>query len=342
MVDAPPRADRNAGKYQPVTRMPSIQRPDRPKISIVSPCFNEEANIRTCYETVRRIFEHDCGPCEREHIFADNCSTDRTVEILRDIAKDDASVKVVVNSRNFGLFRSTFNALRYATGDAIVVMLPVDLQDPPELIADFIRLWQQGYDVVAGVRASRRESLPMRAARRIFYSLVQRLSGFDIPENVGEFQLIDRSVLNAVLKFDDHYPYIRGIIAACGFKRVLVPYTWARRERGFSKIRLWESIDHAINGILSFTNVPMRLCTLGGVAIAASCVLYALFSLLIYVISPDVAPRGTTSLVIGMFFLFSIQLIFIGLLGEYITSIHFQVRKGPLVVERELINIDSR
>lgn len=316
-------------------------RTERRKISIVSPCFNEEANVQVCYDTVRSIFERDCSGFTLEHIFADNCSTDRTVAILREIAKRDPSVKVVVNSRNFGLFRSTFNALRYATGDAIVVMLPVDLQDPPELIPEFIRLWQQGHDVVAGVRADRKENLPKRTARRIFYRLVQRLSGFDIPENVGEFQLIDRQVLDAMLKFDDHYPYIRGIIAACGFKRTLVPYTWVRRARGFSKIRLWESIDHALNGILSFTNVPMRLCTLGGFGIALLCVLYALFSLTIFLIYPEVAPRGTTSLVIGMFFLFSIQLIFIGLLGEYITSIHFQVRRGPLVIERERINMDA-
>lgn len=317
-----------------------VARPERPKISIVSPCFNEEGNVRICYETVRDIIERDCPGCEYEHVFADNCSSDRTIEVLRDIADQDPRVKVVLNSRNFGLFRSTFNALRYATGDATLVMLPVDLQDPPALLPEFVRLWREGFDVVAGVRAQRVENLPMRLARRTFYRLVQRLSGFDIPENVGEFQLIDRKVLAAVLQFNDHYPYIRGIIAACGFKRTLVPYTWGRRERGFSNIRLWESIDHAINGILSFTNVPMRLCTLGGVVIALLCVLYAAISLAIFVVSPDVAPRGTTSLIVGTFFLFSILLLLIGLLGEYITSIHFQVRRGPLVIERERLNID--
>lgn len=315
-------------------------RPPRPKISIVSPCFNEERNVRICYESVRDIVERDCPDCEYEHVFADNCSSDRTVEILREIAASDSRVKVVLNSRNFGLFRSTFNALRYATGDATLVMLPVDLQDPPSLLPEFVRLWREGYDVVAGARAQRQESLPMRLARRTFYRLVQRLSGFDIPENVGEFQLIDRKVLNAVLQFNDHYPYIRGIIAACGFKRVLVPYTWVRRERGFSNIRLWELIDQAINGILSFTNVPMRLCTLGGATIALLCVLFAVVNLVLFIVSPGVAPRGTTSLIVGTFFLFSIQLLLIGLLGEYITSIHFQVRRGPLVIERERLNID--
>ena len=315
-------------------------RPARPKISIVSPCFNEERNVAICYDTVRSILETECPDCDYEHIFADNCSSDGTVEVLRGIAARDKRLKVVINSRNFGVFRSTFNALRHATGDAILVMLPVDLQDPPSLLPQFIQLWREGYDVVAGVRAQRIESLPMRLARRTFYRLVQRLSGFDIPENVGEFQLIDRKVLNAALQFDDHYPYIRGIIAACGFKRTLVPYVWRRRERGFSNIKLWESIDHAINGILSFTNVPMRLCTLGGAAIAFLCVLYAIGSLGIVLIWPSVAPRGTASLVVGMFFLFSIQLILVGLLGEYVTSIHAQVRRGPLVIEAERVNID--
>lgn len=312
----------------------------RRKISVVSPCYNEEDNVRTCYETVRALFNGgELAGYEREHVFADNASRDRTVDILREIAVGDPAVKVVVNARNFGLFRSTFNALRYASGDATLVMLPVDLQDPPELLPDFVRLWEEGYEVVAGVRANRQEGVVMRAARRTFYRIVNRLSGFEIPENVGEFQLVDRKVLDAVLKFNDHYPYIRGIIAACGFKRVLVPYVWKARKRGFSKIKLLELFDQAINGIFSFTNVPMRVCTLAGFALSALCFLYALVAIVIYLVTPSVAPRGITSLVVGMFFLFSIQLLFIGLLGEYVTSIHAQVRRGPVVIERERINL---
>lgn len=312
----------------------------RQKISIVSPCYNEEDNVRTCYETVRKIFESKLPDYDREHIFADNCSSDSTVTILREIALSDSTVKVVVNSRNFGLFRSTFNALQYATGDATLVMLPVDLQDTPDVLPEFVRLWKEGNDIVAGVRAERQEGLLMRTARRAFYKIVYHLAGFEIPENVGEFQLIDRKVLNAVLKFNDHYPYIRGIIASCGFKRVLVPYVWQKRERGFSKFGLWELFDQAANGILSFTNIPMRLCTLSGLGLSAACLLYSLTSLLVFIASPNAAPRGVTSLVVGIFFLFAIQLIFIGLLGEYVTSIHSQVRRGPLVIEREKINLD--
>jgi len=161
-------------------------------ITIVSPCYQEEDSVERCYETVRQIFDEKLPHYQREHIFADNASSDGTVAILRRITASDHAVKVVVNSRNFGVFRSTFNGLKYATGDAVLLMLPVDLQDPPELIPDFVALWEQGYQVVAGARIERQEGTAMRAFRRLFYLLVNRLADFDIPENVGEFQLVDR------------------------------------------------------------------------------------------------------------------------------------------------------
>ena len=319
----------------------SIEVSRKKRISIVSPCFNEENNVQGCYDAVRALFDDPLAAYEREHIFADNASTDRTVEILRCLAARDPFVKVVINARNFGLFRSTFNALRYATGDATLVMLPVDLQDPPELLPEFVKLWEQGYEVIAGERSKRQEDLLMRTVRRLFYAIVNKLSGFEIPRNVGEFQLIDRKVLKAVLEHQDHYPYIRGIIAACGFKRLIVPYVWRKRARGHSKHKFFELIDQALNGIFSFTNVPLRLCTFLGAALAALCFLYAAITLAVYIVSPDAAPRGITSLIVGLFFLVGLQLLFIGLLGEYVTSIHNQVRRRPLVVERERINIPS-
>jgi glycosyltransferase involved in cell wall biosynthesis len=312
------------------------------KISIVSPCFNEEDNVQACAEVVRRLFETELSGYAREHIFCDNASTDRTVEILRQIAAADANVKVVVNARNFGLFRSTFNGLRYATGDATLVMLPVDLQDPPELLPTFVRHWEAGYPIVYGIRSVREEGLLFRTARRTFYWIVNRLSDFEIPENVGEFQLIDRVVLNQVLKFEEKYPYIRGIIAACGFPRKAVPYTWRSRKRGFSKNSLPTLIDNAFNGILSFTNIPMRLCTYSGFILATLSIVFSLGMFVAYFANSDYVPRGITTLLVGLFFLSGVQLIFIGVLGEYVTSIHSQVRRGPMVIERELINISGR
>jgi len=308
-------------------------------ITIVSPCFNEEDNVEACYQALKSLFEKELPNYRREHIFVDNASSDRTVEILRRISAADRNVKVVVNARNFGLFRSTFNGLQYATGDAIMVMVPVDLQDPPELIPEFVKHWEQGIEIVAGARANREESLAMRTARRAFYRIVNTLSDFEIPPDVGEFQLIDRKVLQAVLTHRDHYPYIRGIIAACGFKKLIIPYTWRARKRGFSKNNFPMLVDQALNGIFSFTKAPMRACSFAGLVIAALCVLFALVSLIIYFIDPDLAPRGTITIIVSVLFLSSLQLIFIGILGEYVTSIHSQVRGGPVVIERERINI---
>jgi len=310
-------------------------------ITVVSPCYQEESNVRACYEAVKLIFERDLPGYRREHIFSDNASTDGTVEILRDIAAKDDNVKVIVNSRNFGPFRSMFNGLRYATGDAILVFLPVDLQDPPELIPEFVRHWENGIEVVAGERANREETALLRLCRNIFYRIVNGLSDFEIPEGVGEFQLIDRKVWQAVIARDDHYPYIRGIIASCGFKRLIIPYTWRARKQGISKNNLPRLIDQALNGIFSFTNAPMRFCTLVGFGLAGLCMLYAFYSLLAYFLTPHLAPRGIQTIIVSLFFLSGVQLAFIGMLGEYVTSIHSQVRRGPMVVERERINIPA-
>jgi polyisoprenyl-phosphate glycosyltransferase len=309
-----------------------------PKITIVSPCYNEEDNVAQCHETVRAIFAEHLPGYEREHVFVDNASADRTVEILRGIAAADPAVRVVVNARNFGVFRSTFNGLRHATGDAILVMLPVDLQDPPELIPDFVKLWEQGYEVVAGARSTREETFALRTSRKVFYRIVNALSDFELSPDVGEFQLIDRKVLEAVLAHNDHYPYIRGIIASVGFKRIIVPYTWRARKRGVSKHNLFMLVDQALNAIFAFTKAPLRFCTFAGIGIAAICILFSLVSVVLYMLGFGNAPRGTTTMIVSLFFLSGIQLLFIGMLGEYITAIHNQVRGGPSVIEREVIN----
>lgn len=311
-------------------------------ISIISPCWNEADNVETCRSAVKALFAED-GPLAGyrcEHIFSDNASSDGTVDLLRAMAADDPDMKVILNARNYGPFRSNFNALRAATGDAVVVFLPVDLQDPPEMIVEFVRLWESGVEIVAGARANREESMLLRACRGTFYRLVRTLSEIDMPIDVGEFQLIDRKVWQAVVSHDDHYPYIRGIIASVGFRRVIVPYTWAARKRGLSKNNLPRLVDQALNGIISFTNVPLRICTFAGIGIAACCFLYALVSVGLALFGSAHAPRGTMTMIVALFFLSGVQMSFLGILGEYVTSIHAQVRKRPLVVERERINMN--
>ena len=310
-------------------------------ISIISPCWNEVDNVEACREAVKALFAKD-GPLSGyrcEHIFSDNDSTDGTVDLLRRMAASDPDMKVILNARNYGPFRSNFNALRAATGDAVLVFLPVDLQDPPEMIAEFVKLWESGVEIVAGARANRQESLLLRTCRGVFYRMVRVMSEIDMPLDVGEFQLLDRKVWQAVVGHDDHYPYIRGIIASVGFRRVIVPYTWVARKQGLSKNNLPRLIDQALNGIISFTNVPLRLCTLGGIALAALCFLYAFVAVGLWLVAPNYAPRGTMTLIVALFFLSGMQMSFLGILGEYVTSIHSQVRKRPLVVERERINM---
>ncbi len=310
-------------------------------ISVVSPCFNEEDNVENCYLVVKQIFEEHLPEYRCQHVFVDNASTDGTVEKLREIAAKDPNVGVVVNSRNFGVFRSSFNGLRHADGDAVLVMLPVDLQDPPEKIPEFVRLWENGYDIVAGARSNREESLFLRGCRWVFYRIVNTLSDFEISPDVGEFQLIDKKVHEAVLAHDDHYPYIRGIIASVGFRKVVVPYTWKARKKGVSKHNMIALIDQAMNGIFSFTRAPLRLCTFAGIAISVFCMLFALYAVLAYFLTDVGAPRGTMTIIVALFFLSGIQLFFIGMLGEYVTSIHSQVRRGPLVIESETINLSE-
>lgn len=310
-------------------------------ISIFSPCYNEEDNVRECYEAVKALFDGPLKGYKREHVFADNGSTDRTVEILREIAAEDPTVKAVVNARNFGVFRSSFNGLKYTTGDAVLVILPVDLQDPPDLLPDFVKLWEQGYEVVAGARSDREEGFVMRSLRKTFYRIVNRLSDFEISPDVGEFQLVDRKVMDALMEHKDQYPYIRGMLASLGFKKIIVHYTWKERKRGVSKHNFLALIDTALNGIFSFTRAPMRFCTIAGLIISLASIAFSLFSVIYYFFAPDVASRGITTIITALFFLSGIQLLFIGMLGEYVTAIHNQVRGGPIVVERERINIDE-
>lgn len=312
------------------------------KISVVSPCFNEDDNVEECGRVIADIFAQKLPDYQREHIFVDNASSDETVEILRNMAARDSAIKVIVNSRNFGVYRSTFNALKYATGDAVMVMLPVDLQDPPELLPEFVGLWEQGYEVVAGARSTREEGLVMRSTRKLFYRLVNFLSDFEISPDVGEFQLLDRKVMDALLQHRDQYPYIRGIIASLGFRRIIVPYVWKERKRGKSKHSLMQLVDAAMNGIFAFTRAPLRACTFVGLMISVISIGFSALSVLLYFLTPDLAPRGTTTIITALFFLSGVQLFFIGMLGEYITSIHNQVRGGPMVIERERINIVNR
>ena len=307
-------------------------------ISVVTPVFNEEENVTECCEALQRVFAQ-LPNYDYEHIFCDNASTDGTVRVLKELAARDPHVKLIVNARNFGPFCSTFNGVLATRGDAVVVLLAVDLQDPPEVILQFVQHWESGYEVAYGIRANREEGFLMRSIRSAYYRLVNRFAGIHIPPDVGEFQLVDRVVVDALRKCDDYYPYIRGMIASCGFRSIGVPYTWKARKRGLSKNRLYHLVDQALNGLISFTNIPMRLCLLSGFTLSILSLVVAFMTFAINLIFyRKFAPPGIPTLVVAIFFFSGVQLFFFGVLGEYISAIHFQVRKRPLVVERERVN----
>jgi glycosyltransferase involved in cell wall biosynthesis len=310
-------------------------------ISIVTPCYNEEAGIRECYETIRRIADTQLPGYIREHIFCDNCSTDRTVEILRDIAAQDPSVKVIVNSRNFGVLRNNYNGVLAATGDAVVLHVPADLQDPPELIPEFVKHWESGMEIVYGIRAVREEGLVLRSARKAYYQVLSRLSYVNYPANVGDFQLVDRKVLDAMKRIEDAQPFMRMMPFEVGFRSLGIAYTWRARKHGRSRNPFLHMIDQGLNGLVSFSNAPVRIALWTGVAISFLSFLYTIVVFLATLLGFVDASRGIPTVILAVFFFGGIQLLFLGVLGEYILAIFNQVRRRPIVFERERINFSD-
>lgn len=310
----------------------------RKTISVVTPCYNEEESIRECHDAIKRVMDTELPGYAREHIFCDNASTDRTVEILRSIAAADPSVKVIVNSRNFGILRNNYNGVLAASGDAVVLFMPVDLQDPPELIPQFVKLWEAGSEIVYGIRAQREESFLMRNTRRLYYTMLSRLSYVDYPPNVGDFQLVDRKVLDSMKRIDDAQPFMRMMPFECGFRAVGVPYTWRARKHGVSRNRFLQMIDQGLNGLISFSNAPIRMALWGGVAISGLAFLYTLGVILAWMLGFVHSVAGIPTVIVAVFFFGGLQLLFLGLIGEYIIAIFNQVRRRPLVFERERIN----
>jgi glycosyltransferase involved in cell wall biosynthesis len=308
-------------------------------ISIMTPCFNEEENVRELVDRIRKVMK-GLPEYDYEHIVIDNSSRDRTVSILREIAAEDRHVKVIVNSRNFGHIRSGYYALLQARGDAVVGMAS-DLQDPPEMIPQFVKKWEDGFKVVVGVKEASAEFPLFFLIRKAYYNVVSRLSEVELIKNTTGFGLYDRKVIEILRRIDDPYPYFRGLICDIGFEIATIPFRQPLRKRGITKNNFYTLYDLAMLGITNHSKVPLRLATMTGFGVALFSLLVAIVYFVYKLVFWDSFTVGIAPLVIGLFFFASVQLFFIGIVGEYIGAIHTQVLKRPLVIEKERINFDD-
>jgi glycosyltransferase involved in cell wall biosynthesis len=308
-------------------------------ISVVSGCYNEEENVEELHARVTRVFADELPEYTFELILIDNASKDDTVKVLREIASRDKRLKVIVNNRNFGHVRSPYYAALQAGGDAIIAMAS-DLEDPPEMIPQFVRKWEEGYKLVLAQKTSSEESSAFYLVRKFYYFLVNRLSDIPLVKDVTGFGLYDRRVIDDIRKIGDPYPYLRGMICDLGYEQFLIPFRKPVRKRGFSKNNFYTLYDLAILGITNHSKVPLRLSIMAGVGMGILSFLVALAYLVYKLLFWNNFSVGTAPVVIGLFFLGAVQLFCIGMLGEYIGSIHTQVLKRPLVIEKERINFD--
>ncbi len=308
-------------------------------ISVVTPCFNEEDNVAELHQRIAAQFALLPG-YDFEHIYIDNASTDGTAQAIRRLASADSRVKAIFNTRNFGHIRSPIHAILQARGDAVVSMAS-DLQDPPELIPEFVRQWENGFKVVAGVKPRSEETPLLFALRKLYYATVGRIADVALIPNFTGFGLYDREVIELVRHIDDPYPYFRGMIADLGFPHAEIPFEQPLRKRGITKNNFYTLYDIAMLGITGHSKVPIRLATMAGFTLSGVSLLIACIYLGYKLLYWNEFSLGVAPVLIGFFFFASVQLFFIGILGEYIANIHTQVQKRPLVVERERLNFDK-
>lgn len=308
-------------------------------LSVITPCFNEEENVEEVYRRVREQFVK-MGRYRYEHIFIDNASGDNTVAILKRIAATDPNVKIIVNARNFGHIRSPMHALLQTSGDAVISIV-ADLQDPPEMIPQLIEKWEDGFRMVLCIKRSSEETAAMFLLRRTYYALVERLSSIETIQNFTGFGLYDRSVVEEARRYGDPYPYFRGMIAEMGFSRFELPYDQPTRKRGITKNNFYSLYDLAMLGITNLSKVPLRLVAGLGFVTAAGALVVAVAYLFYKLVFWNEFEVGLAPVIIGLFFLGAVQLIALGIIGEYIGSVHTTVQNRPYVTERERINFDA-
>ena len=308
-------------------------------ISVMTPCYNEEGNIMNIYTAVKEQFEK-LPQYTYEHIFIDNYSTDASRAILRELAGKDKNVKVILNAMNFGPNRSGTYGMLQGTGDALICIV-CDLQDPPEMIPVFLAKWEEGYKVVMGQKTKSKENPLMYQVRKLYYRIMSWLSESEHLTNVTGYGLFDKEVLDMIKWIDDPEPYIRGLITQLGYKWCLVEYTQQERKVGKSSYNFSRYFDFAITGLTHVSKKPLRIATMLGFIMAGFSFAVAFIYLIMKLVHWYDFELGTAPILIGMFLLGSVQLAFIGVIGEYIGAILTRITKRPMVIEEERINFDE-
>lgn len=306
-------------------------------ISVITPLYNEEENVDELCDRVAKVMRS--LPYRYEHICIDNHSTDSTVTKLKAIASGDKNLKIIVNARNFGYIRSSYHAILQAQGDA-AILIASDLQDPPEMIPEFIEKWEAGYKTVLAVKPESDESALMFRIRRTYYRIITKISEAPLIQNATGSGLFDRAVLDILGSLHDPYPYFRGLVCEIGLPIATVQFRQPGRKRGVTKNNFYSLYDFAMLGITNHSKVPLRLMTIAGFGLSIISVLLALGYLIAKLLFWNSFDLGIAPMLIGIFLFGALQIFFMGMLGEYIGSIHTHLRNMPHVFELERINFD--
>lgn len=310
------------------------------KISIMVPCYNEAENVVPMSEAITRIMAEQLPAYDYELLFIDNCSKDGTRELLRDICRLNPKVKAILNAKNFGQFNSPYYGLCQTSGDCAIAMC-ADFQDPVEMIPQFVAEWEKGYKIVCGIKATSRENRLIRAARTLYYKMIKKFSDVEQIEHFTGFGLYDRSFINTMRDLHDPTPFLRGIVAELGPARKEILYEQQKRRAGKTHNNFFSLYDAAMLSFTSYTKVGLRIALFGGFILAALSILVAIVYLVLKLIWWDTFSAGSAPILLAVLVLGSVQLFFIGLVGEYIMSINLRIMNRPLVVEEERINFDA-
>lgn len=310
------------------------------KISVVVPCYNEEENIEMMYESLKNLFKTQLKNYEYEFIFIDNDSSDQSRNILRRLCKSDKRLKAIFNAKNFGQFNSPYYAMLQSSGEATILMA-ADFQDPLEMIPKYIEAWEEGYKIAIGIKKTSKENIIMYKLRSLYYKIIKKLSDVEQIEHFTGFGLYDKDFINVMRRLDDPTPFLRGIVAELGFRRKEIPYSQPRRRAGVTSNNFYRLYDAAMLSITSYTKIGLRIATFIGAITGMLSFFVSIFYLILKLIYWNRFAAGMVPILIGMLFLGSIQIFFIGMIGEYILTINQRVMKRPLVVEEERINFEE-